>query len=336
MPHPLSTEARLTPWIDEHIVTVGGGSGSFAMLSELKRVVTRLSAVVAMTDSGGSSRRLMDEFGRPLPLGDLRQALVALSRVDRLWRDLFSYRFPASEAGVGGAVGGHALGNLILHALEDRRGGDLQAALDDARLMLDAAGEVVPVTLDRATLCAELADGTLVRGEADIDQPAGRVVAPIRRVFLDPPAQVLPAAREALMQADRILIGPGDLYTSVVPCLLVQGVAEAIRQTRGEVIYICNAMTKHGETDGFAAPNFVRVIHQHLGRAVDTVVVNTAMPGAAAAARYAGQAAQPVQPRLDELRPLVPRVLAGDFVSAENLVRHDVPRVLAALWPRRG
>src|SRR3712207_5622289 len=139
--------------IDERVVTVGGGTGSFTLLSELKKVATRLWAVVAMTDSGGSSRRLMDEFGRPLPVGDLRQALVALSRSRRLWNDLFGYRFPNAP---GRAVGGHALGNLILHALQDLNGGDLLAALEDAEELLNAAGHVVPVTLDRATLCAEL------------------------------------------------------------------------------------------------------------------------------------------------------------------------------------
>src|SRR5215204_7222122 len=155
--------------ITERIVTVGGGTGSYTMLSELKRVADRLWAVVAMSDSGGSSRGLMDEFGRPLPLGDLRQALVALSRSSRLWGDLFRYRFPE---GTDGPVGGHALGNLILHALEDLNGGDLLAALEDAEEMLNAAGHVVPVTLEQATLCAELSDGTIVRGETEIDRPA--------------------------------------------------------------------------------------------------------------------------------------------------------------------
>src|ERR671917_315528 len=146
--------------ITERIVTVGGGTGSFTMLSELKKVAMRLWAIVTMTDNGGSSRRLIDEFGRPLPLGDLRQALVAMSQSSRLWGDLFSYRFPDAPSGV---IGGHSLGNLILHALEDQNGGDLLAALEDAEEMLNAAGHVVPVTLEQATLCAELSDGTIIR-----------------------------------------------------------------------------------------------------------------------------------------------------------------------------
>ncbi len=316
--------------ISDRIVTVGGGTGSFAMLSELKKVAARLTAIVAMTDSGGSSRRLMDEFGRPLPLGDLRQALVALARSSSLWRDLFSYRFPA---GPNDNVGGHSLGNLILHALQDRNGGDLLDALEDAQQMLEAAGRVLPVTLGQATLCAELGDGSLVRGEDAIDCPGERPVQPIRRVFLDPPAGVLAAARKALMRADTLLLGPGDLYTSVLPCLLVDGVAEAIRACEGEVVYVCNVMTKRGETDGFGAADFVAEVHRHLGRRVDTVVVNTGMPPPVLAARYAEEGAHPVAPQLERLHALVPRVIAGSFMTGESLARHDAERVVLALWP---
>ncbi len=176
--------------ITERIVTLGGGTGSFTMLHELKKVAERLWAIVTMMDSGGSSRRLMDEFGRPLPLGDLRQALVALSRSSKLWGDIFSYRFPESSDG---PVGGHSLGNLILHALQDQNNGDLLGALEDAEEILNTAGHVVPVTLEQATLCAELSDGTSVRGEAAIDRPGDRPVLPIRRVFLDPRWRPCPA-----------------------------------------------------------------------------------------------------------------------------------------------
>lgn len=317
--------------IGERVVTVGGGTGSFAMLSELKKVATHLSAVVAMTDSGGSSRRLMDEFGRPLPLGDLRQALVALSRSSQLWGHLFSYRFPS---GPNETVGGHSLGNLILHALQDQNAGDLLGALEDAQEMLNAAGQVLPVTLGRATLCAELSDGSIVRGEAAIDCPTGRPIVPIQRVYLEPTVAVLPRAAKALARADKVLIGPGDLYTSIVPCLLVDGVAEALRSCEGELVYVCNVMTKRGETDGYGAADFVRTIHHYLGRRVDTVVVNTGVPQAQAAARYAEQGAHPVAPELDAVHALVPHVLAGAFMMAEALVRHDAERVLLALWPQ--
>jgi uncharacterized cofD-like protein len=322
--------ARMRRTIDERIVTIGGGTGSFTMLSELRHVATHLRAIVTMMDSGGSSRRLMDEFGRPLPLGDLRQALVALSRSSKLWGDIFSYRFPDAP---GGVVGGHSLGNLILHALQDQNEGDLLGAIEDAEELLNAAGHVIPVTLGKASLCAELADGTVLRGESTIDRPAGRPVQPIRRVFLDPPVPATPRARKAIERADRVLIGPGDLYTSVLPCLLVEGISEALRACDGELVYICNVMTKHGETDGYRASDFVREVHRHLGRRVDAVVVNTGEYPAALLEPYAEEGATPVEPDLSAVRALVPRVIAGPFATTERLIRHDAERVVLAIWP---
>jgi len=316
--------------LNERIVTIGGGTGSYTMLSALKKVSSSVQGIVAMTDSGGSSRRLMDEFGRPLPLGDLRQALVALSRSSTLWRSIFAYRFPDSHCG---NLGGHSLGNLILHALEDLNSGDLMAALDDAGELLNSAGRALPVTLDQATLCAELADGTIVRGETNIDVPNGRPVLPIKRVFLEPRAAIAPAAKKALERADTVLIGPGDLYTSVIPCLLVDGVAEVLRVSEARVVYICNVMTKHGETDGFAASDFVREIHRYLRRPIDAVVVNTARYPAAALADYARAGAQPVQADLEALAALVPQVVTGAFAHAERLIRHNAEAVVHALWP---
>jgi uncharacterized cofD-like protein len=319
--------------IEERIVTIGGGTGSFTLLSELKRVATHVRAIVAMTDSGGSSRRLMDEFGRPLPMGDLRQALVALSRSSHIWGDIFDYRFPR---GNGGPVGGHSLGNLILAALEALNDNDLMAAIEDAEEILNTAGQVIPVTIDRTTLCAELADGSVIRSETTIDRRADGATGPlpsIVRMFIDPPVCATPRARKALARADRILICPGDLYTSIVPCLLIDGIAEAIRSCDGEVVYVCNVMTKRGETDHYKASDFVRV-HHYLRRRVDTVVVNTGEFPAEQLSRYADQGSYPVEADLDALQVLVPRVLSGSFFAAETLIRHDAERVLFALWPQ--
>jgi uncharacterized cofD-like protein len=322
--------------IHERVVTLGGGTGSFTMLSELKQVTTRLWSIVTMTDSGGSSRRLIDEFGRPLPLGDLRQALVALSRTSRLWGDIFSYRFPEPEDGSDGVIGGHSLGNLILHALQDQNDGDLIGALEDAEELLNTAGHVIPVTLDQGTLCAELSDGTIIRGETSIDHPVGRPLLPIERVFVEPSVRAASRARKALERADKILIGPGDLFTSVIPCLLVDGITDAIRSCDGEIIYVCNVMTKHGETDGFAASDYVRQIHRYLGKRVDAVVVNTYEDGdypEELLARYRGAGSQPVIPDIDVVRALVPRVITGSFASSDMLIRHDAERVILAIWP---
>jgi uncharacterized cofD-like protein len=316
--------------IQDRIVTVGGGTGSFTMLSELKKVAQNLSAIVTMTDSGGSSRRLIDEFGRPLPLGDLRQALVALSRSSRLWGDVFNYRFPDSEHG---SLGGHSLGNLILHSLQDLNDGDLIEALEDAAEILNTAGHVIPVTLDHSTLCAELEDGTIIRGESSIDRPEGRPVLPIKRVFLEPDARASVRARKALERADIVIIGPGDLYTSIIPCLLVDGIGEAIRSCEGEVIYVCNVMTKHGETDSFAASDFVQELHRYLGRRADTVLVSTSTYPDQLLEAYANEQAYPVRADLENVRNLVPRVVGGHFSTTDRLIRHDAERVVLGIWP---
>ncbi len=316
--------------IFERVASIGGGTGSFTMLSELKKVVSNLSAIVTMMDSGGSSRRLIDEFGRPLPLGDLRQALVALSRSRKLWGDIFSYRFPESD---NGSIGGHSLGNLILHALLDLNDDDLIGALDDAEEILNTAGHVIPVTLEEAMLCARLNDGTIIEGESAIDIPGERPVLPIDHVYLQPGACATPRARKALERADKVLIGPGDLYTSIIPCLLVDGIAEAIRSCDGEIIYICNVMTKHGETDDYTASDYVREIHKYLGRRVDTVVVNTGTFPPALLERYANEKAFPVNPDIDVLRTLVPRLLTGPVATTERFIRHDAERVILTIWP---
>ncbi len=324
--------------IQERVVTIGGGTGSFTMLSELKKVVAsnRLWSIVTMTDSGGSSRKLMDEFGRPLPLGDLRQALVALSRSSRLWGDIFSHRFAETGDAGNGAVSWHSLGNLILHALQDQNDGDLLGALEDAEELLNAAGHVIPVTLEQGTLCAKLSNGEVIRGETEIDRAEERPILPIERVFIDPPVRATPRARKALERAERILIGPGDLFTSILPCLLVDGIADAIRSCEGEVTYICNVMTKRGETDGYAASDYVRQIHHYLGRRVDAVVVNVFQEDQyprSLLARYRESGSEPVKPDLEVVRSLVPRVITGSFASSDVLIRHDAERVILAIWP---
>ena len=337
--------------ISERVVTIGGGTGSFTMLSELKKVIAEnhLWSIVTMMDSGGSSRRLMDEFGRPLPLGDLRQALVALSRRSRLWGDIFSYRFPdvvnEAVASVDGAdhvqssnghgsgnMSGHSLGNLILHALQDQNDGDLMGAIEDAEELLNTAGHVLPVTVDQATLCAELTDGTIIQGETEIDRAENRIVLPIARLYLDRPVRATARARKAIERADRVIIGPGDLFTSVIPCLLVDGIKDALAACDGELVYVCNVMTKYGETDNYRASDFVEQIHHYLGRRVDAVVVNTGTFPEEALRRYQKAGSAPVEADLPTLRQLVPRVITGNVASSEHLIRHDAERVVMAIW----
>jgi uncharacterized cofD-like protein len=324
---------------DKRVVTIGGGTGPFALLSHLKHYPCSITAIVSMADSGGSSRRLMDEFGQ-LPLGDLRQALVALSRKGTLWRDLFAYRFREGPPGADGAarhgVGGHSLGNLLISALQDINEGNLLWAIQDAQEILDTAGMVLPVTLAQATLAAGLEDGTHISRESEIDTRGERESGPLPRitsVYLeeDPPA--CNEAIRAIRRADVIIIGPGDLYTSVLPGLLVQGVADAIRASEAQKVYVCNLMTKHGETDGFRASDFVREIHRYLGGRVDRVILHDGSFPPDLLDLYAAKQQHSVQPDVDEVRQLVPDVIVEPLLAVHggHFVRHDAGRLLHAV-----
>jgi uncharacterized cofD-like protein len=329
----------------KRVVTIGGGTGPFGVLSNLKKYPCSVAAVVTMADSGGSSRRLMDEFGQ-LPFGDLRQALVALSRNGVLWRDVFNFRFPTGanlnntvQSENGGrieGVGGHSLGNLIISALQVINGGDLLLAIQDAQELLDTAGDVIPVTLAHTTLCAELADGTTICGETDIDTRGLKNPGPlpaIKRIFLSSPTPACPQAIRALRRADVIIIGPGDLYTSILPNLLVEDIARTIRESEAEKVYVCNLMTKHGETDGFQASDFVREIHQYLGGRVDRVILHDGSFPEHLLESYAEQQQHPVMPDVARVQELVPEVVVERLIAigTDHFVRHDYERLVRAV-----
>jgi uncharacterized cofD-like protein len=319
---------------NQHIVTIGGGSGPFALLNKLKHVPCHVTAIVTMCDSGGSSRRLMDEFGQ-LPLGDLRQALVALSRRSSLWREIFTYRFGTSQLEPP-SVGGHSLGNLLLAALQNINHGRLLDAIAEAEAILDTAGRVLPVTSDRATLCAELEDGSMIRGESDIDTRGDRAtgpLVPIRRIYIAEQTTPCSQAIRALKRADIIVLGPGDLYTSVLPNLLVPGIAEAIRESEAEKVYVCNLMTKRGETDGYKASDFVRTAQEYMGSRLDWVLMHDGQLPEHLHAVYNSQGQHPVEPDTLAVRALGPEVVMDSFIAvhANQLVRHDAEKLLSAL-----
>lgn len=334
-------------WLGKRIVTIGGGTGPFALLSSLKRYPCAITAIVTMADSGGSSRRLMDEFGQ-LPFGDLRQALVALSRKGALWRDVFAFRFhqtngiamapaeldpPVPAADTPAGVTGHSLGNLVISALQEINHGDLLMAIQDAQELLDTAGDVLPVTLDHATLCATLENGDTLEGETYIDTRGVDHADPlpaIQRLYLREPAAACPQALRAIRRADAIIIGPGDLYTSILPNLLVDGIAESIRAAEGVKIYVCNLMTKHGETDGFQASDFVREVHRYLGGRVDRVVLHDGSFTDHLLAAYALERRHPVHADIAAVRELVPDVAVDRLVALgqDHYVRHDPERLM--------
>jgi uncharacterized cofD-like protein len=330
------------------VVTIGGGSGTFSLLSHLKKYPFNITAVVTMSDSGGSSRKLMDEFRRQLPLGDLRQSLVALARNGALWREIFMHRFAAanevdlngeaSDNQYVGGVSGHSLGNLIIKGLQDINNDDLLLAIEDAQELLNTAGSVLPVTLAQTVICAELEDGMTICGETDIDTRGDKDIdelTPIKRVYLQP-VDALGCAQtiRAIRRADTIIIGPGDLYTSLIPNLLVQDVSRAIRESDADKVYVCNMMTKHGETDHYKASQFVNEIHRYLGGRVDRVIVNDGLFPKDILEMYAQKRSEPVLPDRNQLTRLVPNVTI-EHLNLENdlLARHDPERLVRAIFP---
>lgn len=314
---------------EPRIAAIGGGTGMFAVLTGLRRYTSNITAIVTMSDSGGSSGVLRDEFGY-LPPGDVRRCLLALASSDEdslLLRQLFEYRF---DRGLG--LNGHSFGNLLLTALTDILGGEVQA-IDEAGRLLRIRGRVLPVTLTDATLCARLDNGHVIHGETDIDIRKDHHDSGIAEVWLDPRAAPNPEVLDALGKAEVIVLGPGDLYTSVVPNLLVDGVAEAIRSSPAKCVYVCNVMTKHGETDGYAASDFIREVIRYLGPdALDYAILNyhESLPRDLYE-RYKETHAAPVDLDLGNCYELVPGLRIRPLTRTGALVRHDPERLALTL-----
>lgn len=311
------------------VVVLGGGTGIHAVLTGLRDFRTDLTAVVSMSDNGGSSGRLRDEFGY-LPPGDVRRCLVALAPEGEslLLRQLFEHRF---DRGLG--LNGHTFGNLLLTALTDILG-MTDRAIDEAGRLLGISGRVLPVTLADTTLCARLADGHEICGETDIDIRKAHHGSPIAEVYLRPEASAHPPVLEAIANADLIVLGPGDLYTSITPTLLVRGVPEAIRASKAKCVYVCNVMTKHGETDGFSAGDFIREINRYLGAedVLDCAVLNyhESLPRPLYE-KYKQERAEPVAIDLGRCYELVPQLAIRPLTATGTLVRHDPQRLASTL-----
>jgi uncharacterized cofD-like protein len=304
---------------------MGGGTGSFQVLSGLREQEDlALASVVAISDSGGDSGRLRDEFGI-LPPGDLRRCFLALCEDSGMLRDLFSFRFEEE------ALRGRQLGNLVYVALT-RIYGSEPAAVRALHRLLKVRGRVLPVSWDKVHLCAELADGRVLRGETHIDRPRHDPAIPIRRVFLDPPAAPNTEALETIAASDFLVLAPGDLFTSLVAALLVRGVPEALRAAAAPLVYLPNLMTKRGETDGFSVSHFVEQIVKYGGRVPDAVMVHQGRLPEEVTRRYLLEQAQPVELDEERVRALgVATVQLGDLVARQTTARHDPERTATAL-----
>lgn len=306
----------------KQVVVIGGGTGTFMVLSALRDYNLNLTAIVSMADDGGSTGVLRDQYG-VLPPGDVRRALVALSQESKTLRELFNYRFG------GGDLAGHSFGNIFLTALE-KLTGNFGSAVSEASRILNLKGRVLPVTLNNIRLNAKLADGKILKGETKIDIPqmgAQRARAKIDKVWLSPSAEINPEAKKALLVADLIIIGPGDLYTSLIPNLLVRGVSETIKKSKAKKVYVCNLMTKYGETHGFRAEDFISEIERYLGKNVlDYAVFNRRSPPASILARYKKEKAEFIEPP----KPSAKYILA-DLLDPGPFIRHEPKRKLAKL-----
>lgn len=307
-------------------MVVGGGTGNHTTLTGLRTQDCNLSAVVAMTDSGGSSGRLREELGQ-LPHGDLRRCLMALASEDahgNLMRRLFDYRFNS-----GNGLSGHNFGNLILTALTEVTGNTI-TAIEEASRLLGIDGRVLPVTLTRSTLVARLEDGTDLGGESAIDLRRDNLGVAIDYVYLDPKAYVYPPVLDAIYQADAIVLGPGDIYTSVLPNLLVEDVAEAVNASPALKIHVCNLMTKPAESAGFKASTFAKLIMEYLGTVepLDYLIFNNAPYPERLLQRYAADGQYPVELDLEECRYVAKVVMPRPILAAGVYLRHD-PHALA-------
>ena len=297
------------------------------LLRGLRQHPVDLTAIVTTFDSGGSSGILRDEFGYP-PFGDLRKCLVALSDSDNGMNSLRTaseFRFSSDSS-----LNGHSLGNLLLAALTSLHN-DVEGAITEMSRMLNIDGKVIPVALQPADLCAELEDGSHLRGESTIDLRGGDIPR-IMNVFLDPVVDANPRALEAIEDADAIVFGPGDLYTSIIPNLLARHVPEAVARSKARKIYICNLMTKCGETGDFAVSDFASEVVRYLnGLKLDSVLVNSRPVPRNVRTRYASEGAVPVVHDENKLSQHTRTVLAAPFSINHPKVRHDPERLAEAV-----
>ena len=308
--------------IFKKIVIFGGGTGLSTLVRGLKKYPVDITAVVTVADDGGSSGRLLDEYDIPPP-GDVRNVMAALSDVEPLIEKMFQYRFASSED-----LKGHSLGNLMLAALTNITG-DFARAVEQMSHILNIQGKVLPAANERITLHAELEDGTIVTGESKIPVYGRR----IREVYLSPQeVKPLPETIRAINDADLIVFGPGSLYTSILPTILVQDIRDAVLTCSAKRVYICNLTTQAGETLEYSASEHVQALYDHAGTSfIDTVLLNNAdFTSLFDEEKYEGPP-RPVEHDLEALRQLVPDVVIKEIATiVDGYIRHEADKV--ASW----
>ena len=297
------------------VAVIGGGTGLSVLLRGLKTFPVDISAIITVADDGGSSGRLREELNIPPP-GDIRNVLVALSEVEPLFEELLQHRFEK-----GNGLSGHSLGNLLIAGMSSVMG-DFSRGVQEMSRVLNVKGRVIPVSNQHLTLHARFIDGSSCAGESKIPLVGKR----IERVFLDPANPVpSPEAVHALEEANLILLGPGSLYTSIIPNLLVPGIREALMNASAKKVYICNVMTQPGETEDYSVGDHIQAIHDHLqANVVDSVIMNTQDIPFSYRERYYSEGAEPVAIDRERLNELAVQTIDDELLSFDNdLLRHN-------------
>lgn len=314
----------MTTQSQPRIVIIGGGTGLPVLLRGLKKYDVDITAIVTVADDGGSSGRLRNEMQIPPP-GDIRNVLAALSDVEPLVEEMFQHRFKTSNE-----LSGHSLGNLILAAMTSITG-NFSHAIQEMSRVLNVRGKVLPAANRSVILNAEMEDGSIVSGESKIPYSGKK----IKRVFLQPKnVQPLPETIQAIKQADLIVIGPGSLYTSILPNLLVKELGRAVCEAKAKKVYICNLMTQAGETLNFTASDHVKAIYDHMDCAfIDKILVNNEEIPPEIELRYKEELARPVQFDFERLSELGITVVQEKIANLEgNVIRHDTRKVAEILY----
>ncbi|MCD6450496.1 MAG: uridine diphosphate-N-acetylglucosamine-binding protein YvcK [Thermotogaceae bacterium] len=305
------------------VVAIGGGTGMSTLLKGLKKYNIDITAIVSVTDEGGSSGILRKELKIPPP-GDVRNNFVALSENEKALEKLFNYRFKD------GSLNGHTVGNIILAALSKIHGGSLSTAVKYLSDILAIKGKILPVSDDLIRLVATMEDGTEITGEVNIVESKKRIA----KVSLDKKVKAQPEVIKSLKEADSILIGPGSLYTSIITNFLVEGVKEAIISSKAKIFYIANLMTQPGETDGMKLSDHIKEVEKYMGKKIDVAIVNSGIPPANILKRYEREGYYPVKLDVENVKRMLvmePMIkLEKDIFDGKIKLRHD-PDKLASV-----
>lgn len=310
----------------KNIVVIGGGTGTYTVLTGLKKYPVELSAIVSMMDSGGSNRVIRDEFGL-LPTSDIRQCIVALSdeKPGDLLRRLFTYRY---SAGVG--ISGMSFGNLFMAALTDIYGSQ-EEAIKKTSEFLDVKGRIIPVTFDNTNLVALYDNGRQILGEHFIDEPDETLSKhKVVELSVFPKAKANKEAIDEILNSDLIILGPGDLFTSILPNLVIEGMKEALERSKAKIAYVMNLMTRYGQTNGFTTSDFLGELEKYIGKdRINFVLINNEPIPREALEWYAKTNSEPVKDNMAESNEI--SIIRGDFVDSEIYVKHSSDKLTRSL-----